>query len=199
MVKSILTVTLYLLFTHLIPGIQVNSNIINTGRQRSVCVFVHLGLDLDNEMKCVRCYPTKTHRYRFAFGVIDSAAAAVAVAAVVGTAFLVSSFSRMSHTSRELLLLFAAMISIYLTNYCRAGCSLHHFGCAFFLWNVSTPSIFSFRVLPQRLKTNALSRQPKPNQWRRILDSNHISLDVARKECSNAFIMNFACWCLPQF
>lgn len=113
--------------------------------------------------------------------------------------FLVSSFSRMSHTSRELLLLFAAMISIYLTNYCRAGCSLHHFGCAFFLWNVSTPSIFSFRVLPQRLKTNALSRQPKPNQWRRILDSNHISLDVARKECSNAFIMNFACWCLPQF
>lgn len=64
-------------------------------------MFVHLGLDLDNEMKCVRCYPTKTHRYRFAFGVIDSAAAAVAVAAVVGTAFFgFIIFPHVTHFSR---------------------------------------------------------------------------------------------------
>lgn len=169
-----------------------------------------------NEFDAINNKNTNTQRYQFAFGVIGSAAVAVVVTCdcyackccMCKLFFSFAPFPHMPYGFANVGVTIAAMISIYLTNYCRAGCSLYHFGCAFFLWKVRTLSIFFcvcfFVSRFAHFKANALSRQAKsnetkPNQWGKILDSNHISLDVSRKECSNAFIMNFACWCLPQF
>lgn len=169
-----------------------------------------------NEFDAINNKNTNTQRYQFAFGVIGSAAVAVVVTCdcyackccMCKFFFRLHRFPACHTVSRMLVLLLllwypstwpiivgpAVLYTILDALSFSEKCARYQFFfCVCFF--VSRFAHFKANALSRQAKSN----ETKPNQWGKILDSNHISLDVSRKECSNAFIMNFACWCLPQF